>query len=99
MVHYQALLPTLGELREALVRAEQAARDQFAAGMGTSLEVNRLGAELLVTVARQRTAQKMLDVEKRTLLALLNRADAPARWRAVAPDARARAVPDEQAGR
>jgi len=96
VVHYQAVLPTLAELREALVRAEQAARDQFAAGMGTSLEANRLQAELLETIARERTAREKLGVEKRTLLELLNRADGPADWQANAADDRADAVPDEQ---
>jgi len=96
VAHYQALLPTLAELREALARAEQAARDRFAAGMGTSLEANRLEAELLVAVAQERTARKKLDVEKRTLLELLNRADGPADWQATAADDPADAVPDEQ---
>ncbi len=94
-VHYQALLPTLAELREALVRAEQAARDQLTAGMGTSLEANRLQTELLVTVAQERTTRKKLDLEKRTLLELLNLADAPANWQAAPPDDPADGVPDE----
>ena len=96
VAHYQALLPTLAGLREALVRAEQAARDQFTAGMGTSLEANRLQAELLETVARERTAREKLDVEKRMLLELLNRADGSADWQATAVGDRADVVPDEQ---
>lgn len=95
--HYQALLPTLAELREALVRAERAARDQFAAGMGTALEANRLQAELLETIARERTAREKLGLEKQTLLELLSRADGPADWQATAPGDHADAVPDEQA--
>jgi len=95
IVHYQAVLGALAELRQALVRGERAARDQFAAGMGTSLEANRLQAEVLATVARERTTGKKLDVEKRTLLELLNRADGPTDWQAAPAAESADAVPDE----
>jgi len=63
--------------------------------MGTSLEANRLQAELLVTVARERTTQKKLDLEKRALLELLNRADASANWQATGPGDPPHALPDE----
>ncbi len=96
VVHYQGLLPTLADLRQALARAEQAARDQFAAGMGTALEANRLQAELLVTVARERTAREKLGLEKRTLLELINRADGPTSWQATAAAGLANPVPDEE---
>lgn len=96
IVHYQTLLAVLEEQREVLSRAEAASRAGLAAGLGTSLDVNRFRAERLEVDAGIRDVWKDMDLEKRALLESMNRADASADWSAAAASVSADAVPDEE---
>jgi cobalt-zinc-cadmium efflux system outer membrane protein len=80
VAYFQSLVPVLAEQREFLLRAQGAAHVKLAAGMGISLDVNRIRAELLEVEVQQRSAGTDFAVEKRRLLEMLNRADGPAEW-------------------
>lgn len=80
VVHFQNVLELYDLQQRNFERALRAARTKFDAGMGTSLDVNRLEAELLLNQVARRTARLELDREKRGLLELMGLADAPADW-------------------
>jgi cobalt-zinc-cadmium efflux system outer membrane protein len=97
IVFYQQLLPVLAERRRLLLLARKAADAKRRAGLGSSLDVNRVRTALLETEADQRTARGDLAIEKRKLLEMIDRADAPAQWSAAAEAEDANSAPDESA--
>ncbi|HOD81903.1 MAG TPA: TolC family protein [Phycisphaerae bacterium] len=80
VVYSQNVLALYDLQQRNFERALRAARTKFEAGMGTSLDVNRLEAEMLLNQVARRSARLELDREKRTLLELMGLADASADW-------------------
>jgi len=97
IVFHQRLLPVLAERRNLLSQAQKAAKTKLRAGMGSSLDINRVRTALLELEAQQRAARSELALEKHKLLEMINRADAPANWAAETTDENTNPAPDEQA--
>jgi outer membrane protein, heavy metal efflux system len=70
---HQGSCANLEEQRALLERAQKAARDKLELGMGTSLDVSKVAAELLMVKSEQVTALAALVDEKQALLKLMGR--------------------------
>lgn len=97
IVYYQKLLPVLEERRRLLSLACTAADAKLKAGLGLSLESNRLRTARMEVEAELRAARSDLETEKRKLLAMIDLADGPTGWSAEAGAEDANGAPDEDA--